>query len=146
MITLADMQRALDVAREKKNELQIKLRKAASELVSTYQDSLQAEGKQLVETGEWVDGGYCRMPVTAIELGQEGALNFVLSTTLENHVVSKFKVSVSIEMRERDQNLAVRIEGEALPVLVVGDAVEGRFYETAERIKAAVLAKIDRLV
>lgn len=146
MITLADMQKALDVAREKKNELQVKLRKAASELVSTYQDSLQAENKQLVETGEWVDGSYCRMPVTAIELGREGVLHFVLTTTLENHVVSKFKVSVSIEMRERDQNLAVRIEGEALPVLVVGDAAEGRFYEAAERIKAAVLAKIDRLV
>lgn len=146
MITLADMQKALEVAREKKNEQQIKLRKAANELVQTYRDSLQSDNDQRVDTGELVDGIYHRKPVTAIELGQGCVLHFILTTTLENHAVSKFVVSVSMAMREHDKNLSVQIEGETLPVLVVGEEAEGRFYEAAERIKAAVLAKIEHLV
>ncbi|MGL5421897.1 MAG: hypothetical protein ACRDAJ_02885 [Serratia fonticola] len=146
MITLADMQKALDVAREKKNEQQIILRKAANELVHAYRDSLQSDSQPNVDTGELVDGVYYRKPVAAIELGQGCALHFILTTQLENRVVSRFVVALSISMREHDHNLAIQIEGESLPVLVVGEEVEGRFYETAERIKAAVLAKIEHLV
>ncbi|HEN4722796.1 TPA: hypothetical protein U5341_001678 [Yersinia enterocolitica] len=147
-ITYSDMQTALSHSRQKRSELQARLRKAAVELVGEYIDSLKPEtgnAKDYVVTGEKINDTYDRKPLTGIELSQDKALRFVITTSIDNSPLSKFVVSVAIMMRAEDEMLSIVIEGDPVPVIVLGEGTEGRFYEVVEKIKATTLAKIKHL-
>ncbi|ECC7842302.1 hypothetical protein [Salmonella enterica] len=148
MITLEDMQAALLKARRDKVEVQAKMRKAAAELVETYRESLTTDvdkSAALVSTGVLHGGHFTKCLVTLIEIDAERSLNFSLSTVLDSRQNAGYIVSVSISMREKDEFVSVRIEREEVPLLVLKEGTEGRFLETVEAIKAAVLEKIERL-
>ncbi|WP_145507666.1 hypothetical protein [Yersinia hibernica] len=144
----ADMLAALSRARQKRGELQAKLRKAAVELVREYLDSLKPEAadvKDYVVTGELVGINYERKPVTAIGLSEDKALRFVITTTIDGSPLSRYVISVAIMMRADEETLSITIENDPLPIIVLEEGIEGRFYEVAERIKSTILTKIERI-
>lgn len=149
MITLEDMQVALAKAHGEKVEVQARLRMAAAELVKCYRESLGVSGEQsqaAVSTGT-IDGfDFKAAPVAAIELRGGRTFEFYLSTTIQDRRISKFVVSVSISLREKDEFISVTVENDKVPVLVLKEGVEARFAEAVEVIKCAVLRKIERLV
>ncbi|EJA5731401.1 hypothetical protein OD494_004560 [Salmonella enterica] len=148
MITLEDMQAALLKVRRDKVEVQARLRKAAAELVETYRGSLTTDvdkSATLVSTGVLRGGDFTKCPVTLIDIDADRSLNFFLSTVLDSRPNAGFIVSVSISMREKDDFVSVCIERDKVPLLVLKEGTEGRFLESVEAIKAAVLEKIERL-
>lgn len=148
MITIEDMQEALLRARADKVEVQARLRKAAAELVETYRESLTTnvdKSAALVTTGVLQGSDFIKLPVTVIDIEADKSLKFFLSTVLDSRPNAGFIVSVSISMREKDEFVSVCIERDKVPLLVLKEGTEGRFLETVEAIKAAVLEKIERL-
>ncbi|HGN8999441.1 TPA: hypothetical protein ACK1ZT_004961 [Citrobacter freundii] len=148
MITLEDMQAALLKARRDKVEVQAKMRKAAAELVETYRESLTTnvdKSAALVSTGVLRGGDFTKCPPALIGIDADRSLSFLLSTVLDSRPNAWFVVSVSISMREKDEFASVCIEGDKVPLLVLKEGTEGRFLETVEAIKAAVLEKVERL-
>lgn len=148
MITLEDMQIALSKAHAEKIEVQARLRMAATELVNSYRESLgisAEQSKTTVTTGVDRLGDICSMPVAMMEIDVNRTLEFYLSTTIQDLRTSKFVISVSVGMREKDEFISVRIENDTVPILVLKEGVEARFSEAVESIKQAVIHKIERL-
>lgn len=148
MITLEDMQVALAKAHTEKVEVQARLRMAAAELVNSYRESLgisAEQGKATVATGVAKYTDFVSMPVAMMEIDVNRTLEFCLSTTIQDLRVSKFVISVSIGMREKDEFISVRIENDTVPILVLKEGVEARFSEAVEAIKLAVIRNIERL-
>lgn len=146
MITLEDMQTALAKAHTEKTEVQARLRMAAAELVNSYRESLgvsEEQSKSAVTTGVTKHANFVSMPVAMMEIDINRTLEFFLTTTIQNVRPSKFVISVSISMREKDEFISVRIENDAVPVLVLKEGVEARFSEAVEAIKQAVIRKIE---
>ena len=148
MITLEDMQVALAKAHGEKVEVQARLRMAAAELVKCYRESLGLSGVQgqaVVCTGTFDGFDFVATPVVAMEINGRRTLEFYLSTTLQDRRISKFVVSVSISLREKDEFISVTVENDKVPVLILKEGVEARFAEVVEVIKAEVLRKIEYL-
>ncbi|CNH17320.1 hypothetical protein [Yersinia pekkanenii] len=142
----SDMQAAYSKARQKRSELQAKLRNAAAELMREYIDSLKPDvgnAKDYVVIAEMINDHCERKPITGIELSQDKALRFLITTTIDGSPLAKFIISVSIMMRAEDGSLSITVESDPLPIIVLGDGTEDRFYEVVEKIKSTILTKIE---
>lgn len=148
MITLEDMRVALAKAHSEKVEVQARLRMVAAELVNNYRESLGVsveQSKTVVNTGIEDYGNFVNMPVAMMEINRNRELEFYLTTTIHDQQVSKFVVSVSVALREKDEFISLKIDNASVPVLVLKEGVDARFAEAVEAIKHAVIKNIERL-
>ncbi|MBL5901713.1 hypothetical protein I7V27_22730 [Lelliottia amnigena] len=148
MVTLEDMQTALMKAHGEKTQLQARLRMAAAELVSCYRDSLGVPAEKshrAVSTGVLRNDEFIAVPVASMLLNKERQLQFYLSTTISDHHMSRFVVSLSISMSEEHEFISVKVGDNVPALLVLKEGVEERFAESIEAIKQTVLEKIDYL-